>query len=35
MLSEQGKQLPGYVVREFDDYLKCGVIPPKNRSVFK
>ena len=24
MLSEQGKQLPGYVVREFDDYLKCG-----------
>ena len=24
MLSAQGKQLPGYVVREFDDYLKCG-----------
>ena len=24
MLSEQGKQLPGYVTREFDDYLKCG-----------
>jgi hypothetical protein len=24
MLSAQGKQLPGYVTREFDDYLKCG-----------
>ena len=24
MLSAQGKQLPGYVAREFDDYLKCG-----------
>jgi ribosomal protein S27E len=24
MLSAQGKQLPGYVVREFNDYLKCG-----------
>jgi len=24
MLTAQGKQLPGYVVREFDDYLKCG-----------
>ena len=24
MLSVQGKQLPGYVTREFDDYLKCG-----------
>ena len=24
MLSVQGKQLPGYVIREFDDYLKCG-----------
>ncbi|MFT7547206.1 MAG: hypothetical protein ACI9VI_001038 [Candidatus Azotimanducaceae bacterium] len=24
MLSAQGKQRPGYVVRDFDDYLKCG-----------
>ena len=24
VLSAQGKQLPGYVAREFDDYLKCG-----------
>ncbi len=24
MLSAQSKQLPGFVVREFDDYLKCG-----------
>ena len=24
MLSAQGKQLTGYVVREFDDYLRCG-----------
>ena len=24
MLSAQGKQLPGYVVREFDGYLTCG-----------
>ena len=24
MLFAQGKQLPGYVAREFDDYLKCG-----------
>ncbi len=24
MLAEQGRGLPGYVVREFDDYLKCG-----------
>ena len=26
MLSAQGKQLPGYVTREFDDYLKCGCL---------
>lgn len=24
MLFAQGKQLPSYVSREFDDYLKCG-----------
>jgi len=24
MLVEQGRSLPGYVVREFEDYLKCG-----------
>ncbi|XOV90735.1 MAG: transposase zinc-binding domain-containing protein [Pseudomonadota bacterium] len=24
MLAEQGRSLPGYVVREFEDYLKCG-----------
>ena len=24
LLSEQGKPLPKYVLREFDDYLKCG-----------
>ncbi|MBO6659069.1 MAG: transposase zinc-binding domain-containing protein, partial [Pseudomonadales bacterium] len=24
MLAEQGRHLPGYVVREFEDYLKCG-----------
>ena len=24
MLAAQGKVLPGYVVREFGDYLKCG-----------
>ncbi len=24
MLAAQDKQLPGYVIREFDDYLKCG-----------
>ena len=24
MLSEQGRCLPGYVVREFEDYLECG-----------
>ena len=24
MLAEQGRSLPGYVVREFEDFLKCG-----------
>jgi hypothetical protein len=24
LMAEQGKELPGYVQREFDDYLKCG-----------
>ncbi len=24
MLKAQGKELPGYVVREFEEYLKCG-----------
>jgi len=24
MLSARGKQRPGYAVRDFDDYLKCG-----------
>lgn len=24
MLAEQGRHLPDYVVREFEDYLKCG-----------
>lgn len=24
MLEAQGKRLPGYVIREFDEYLKCG-----------
>lgn len=24
MLAEQGRHLPGYVVREFEDFLKCG-----------
>ncbi len=24
MLAEQGRRLPGYVVKEFEDYLKCG-----------
>ena len=23
-LAEQGRELPGYVQREFEDYLKCG-----------
>ena len=23
-LAERGRELPGYVRREFDDYLKCG-----------
>jgi hypothetical protein len=23
-LAERGRELPGYVQREFDDYLKCG-----------
>ena len=23
-LTEQGRELPGYVKREFEDYLKCG-----------
>ena len=23
-LMEQGRTLPGYVVKEFEDYLKCG-----------
>lgn len=23
-LQEQGRELPGYVQREFEDYLKCG-----------
>jgi hypothetical protein len=24
LMAEQGRELPGYVQREFDDYLKCG-----------
>ena len=24
LMAEQGKELPGYVRREFEDYLKCG-----------
>ena len=26
MLAEQGRGLPGYIVREFEDYLKCGCL---------
>ncbi|MCU7816237.1 MAG: transposase zinc-binding domain-containing protein, partial [Candidatus Thiodiazotropha sp. (ex Rostrolucina anterorostrata)] len=25
-LSEQGRELPGYVQREFEDYLQCGCL---------
>lgn len=25
-LSEEGRQLPKYVQKEFDDYLKCGIL---------
>jgi len=34
-LEEQGRELPGYVQREFEDYLKCGHLERLSASVLR
>ena len=31
LMAEQGKELPGYVQREFEEFLQCGRFPPSSR----